>query len=159
MKRKKKSKWKIVGFSIFGVIVIIIAALGFEYNQLQPKNHFKNVPVVSTNTTNQTANPPKDNVFNVLLIGTDQRKGDQAGHSDSMMLVHVDLKKNEYHAVSIPRDTRVHLDGYGYTKLTSVQYIMQSTKGKKEGVEAAVKAVGELTGVPINYYVETNYWG
>ncbi|OIK08406.1 transcriptional regulator [Bacillus sp. MUM 116] len=75
-----------------------------------------------------------------------------------MMLVHVDLNKNEYHAVSIPRDTRVHLDGYGYTKLTSVQYIMQSTKGQKEGVEAAVKAIGELTGVPISYYVETNYW-
>lgn len=76
-----------------------------------------------------------------------------------MMLIHVDLKNNKFQSVSIPRDTRVHLDGYGYTKLTSVQYIIQSTKGSKQGIEAAVKAVGELTGVPINYYVETNYWG
>ncbi|MED1471939.1 LCP family protein [Bacillus salipaludis] len=159
MEKKRKSKRKIVGFSILGVMVIVIAALAIGYQQLQPKNHFKNVPVVSLTNSNQTVKSPKDSEFNVLLIGSDQRKGDQAGHSDSMMLVHVDLQKNEYHAVSIPRDTRVHLDGYGYTKLTSVQYIMQSTKGKKEGVEAAVKAVGELTGVPINYYVETNYWG
>ncbi|MFC5775024.1 LCP family protein [Ectobacillus antri] len=38
-----------------------------------------------------------------------------------MILLHVDLKKKEYHALSIPRDTRVHLDSYEYTKLTSVQ--------------------------------------
>ncbi|WML24691.1 LCP family protein [Neobacillus sp. OS1-33] len=36
---------------------------------------------------------------------------------------------------------------------------MQTTKGAQKGVEEAVKAVGELTGVPINYYVETNYGG
>ena len=76
-----------------------------------------------------------------------------------MMLVHVDLNKNEFHAVSIPRDTRVHLNGYGYTKLTSVQYVMQAKQGAQKGVEAAVGAVSELMGVPINYYVETNYWG
>ncbi|OIK08708.1 transcriptional regulator [Bacillus sp. MUM 116] len=156
MEKKRKSKRKIVGFS---VLVIAMAALATGFQQLQPKNHFKNVPVVSSANTNQTVKPPKNGEFNVLLIGSDQRKGDTAGHSDSMMLVHVDLQKNQYHAASIPRDTRVHLDGYGYTKLTSVQYIMQATKGKKAGVEAAVKAVGELTGVPINYYVETNYWG
>ncbi|MEH7299379.1 LCP family protein [Neobacillus drentensis] len=76
-----------------------------------------------------------------------------------MVLVHVDLNKHKYNVISIPRDTRVHIDGYGYTKLTSVQYIMQATKGAKKGVEAAVMAVGELTGIPINYYVETNYSG
>ncbi|GAA3319164.1 hypothetical protein GCM10020331_024930 [Ectobacillus funiculus] len=76
-----------------------------------------------------------------------------------MIIVHVDLNKKEYHAMSIPRDTRVHLDGYGYTKLTSVQYIKQATEGTQQGVDAAIKAVSDLTGVPINYYVETNYEG
>jgi polyisoprenyl-teichoic acid--peptidoglycan teichoic acid transferase len=160
--KKKKSKLKIFGFSLLGLVIILAAGLSFAYYQLQPKNHFKTVPVVGagkskTNTTTQSNwNNP---VFNILLIGSDERKGQSVGHSDSMMLVHVDLGKNEYRAVSIPRDTRVHLDGYGYTKLTSVQYIIQATKGSKQGVEAAVKAISELTGVPINYYVETNYEG
>lgn len=160
---KKKRTWKIVGFSLLGLIIILTAGLGYAYFQLQPKNHFKTVPVVGSSKTNSntasTQNNVNNPVFNILLIGSDERKGQDVGHSDSMMLVHVDLGKDQYRAVSIPRDTRVHFDGYGYTKLTSVQYITQSTKGPKQGVEAAVRAVSELTGVPINYYVETNYEG
>lgn len=166
MKTKTKSKWKIAGFSILGVIVAVMAFIGYEYYQLQPKKHFTSIPVVSNGENKDDSNTKEiqnvevsEPVFNILLIGSDQRIGQKVGHSDSMILVHVDLTKNEYHAVSIPRDTRVHLDGYGYTKLTSVQYIMQAKKGSKEGIEAAVKAVGELMGVPINYYVETNYYG
>jgi polyisoprenyl-teichoic acid--peptidoglycan teichoic acid transferase len=162
MKKKKKRNWKIISYSILGVALLIAVGLGLAYYQLLPKNHFQSIPVVSSgkSTTEKPAAQSIDNpIFNVLLIGSDQRKGQRAGHSDSMILVHVDLKNNKFQSVSIPRDTRVHLDGYGYTKLTSVQYIIQSTKGSKQGIEAAVKAVGELTGVPINYYVETNYWG
>lgn len=164
MKKTGRRKWKILGFSILGILVLGIAAFGYEYYQLQPKNHFTSVPVVgakktASSTTADENVEVKTPVFNVLLIGSDQRKGDKLGHTDSMVLVHVDLNKNKYQAVSIPRDTRVHLDGYGYTKLTSVQYIMQAKHGSQKGVEAAVEAVSEFAGVPINYYVETNYWG
>nr|WP_263324283.1 LCP family protein [Neobacillus sp. Marseille-Q6967] len=167
MKAKNKRKWKIAGFSVLGLIIATVAFLGYEYYQLQPEKHFSSVPVVSDGNNNEETETTEleqvmeitDPVFNILLIGSDQRKGQKVGHSDSMILIHVDLNKNEYHAVSIPRDTRVHLDGYGYTKLTSVQYIMQAKKGTKEGIEATVKSVGELMGVPINYYVQTNYTG
>jgi LCP family protein required for cell wall assembly len=162
--KKKRKIWKVIGFSFLGIIILATAALGYEYYQLQPKSHFKSVPVVSSYKTKETTKTQEQSkvntpVFNILLIGSDERKGDSSGHSDSMMLIHADLNKNQFQAVSIPRDTRVHLDGYGYTKLTSVQYIMQSTKGSKQGIEASVNAVSELTNVPINYYIETNYWG
>lgn len=163
LKNKRRRKRKIIGFSILSILVLLVAGLGFAYYQLQPDNHFNEIPVVGTGgsadsekgSTQKNDNPE----FNVLLIGTDQRKGDKLGHSDSMILFHVDLKNKKYQAISIPRDTRVHLDGYGYTKLTSVQYIMQAKKGTKEGIEAAVNSVSELTGATINYYVVTNYWG
>lgn len=161
--KKKRKVWKVIGLSFLGIIILATAAVGYEYFQLQPKSHFKSVPVVSSYRTNNTKSQEQSKVntpvFNILLIGSDERKGDSSGHSDSMMLIHADLNKNQFQAVSIPRDTRVHLDGYGYTKLTSVQYIMQSTKGSKQGIEDSVNAVSELTNVPINYYVETNYWG
>ncbi|PGV53413.1 LCP family protein [Bacillus sp. AFS037270] len=167
MKNNSKRKWKIVGFSVLSIFVLGIAALGYEYYQLQPKNHFSTVPVVGAKKASSSSNSStaeekvevKTPVFNVLLIGSDQRKGQKIGHTDSMILIHVDLNKNKYQAVSIPRDTRVHLDGYGYTKLTSVQYIKQATQGPQKGVEAAVTAVSQFMGVPINYYVETNYSG
>ncbi|MFB9761491.1 LCP family protein [Ectobacillus funiculus] len=155
-KRRKRNKRKIIGYSVGVLAIILFAITGFVYKQLQPQNHFKEVPVVSK-TSNNTQS--QYGVFNVLLIGSDERKGQNVGHSDSMMLFHVDLNTNQYQAISIPRDTRVHLDGYGYTKLTSVQYIKQATEGAQKGVDAAVNAVSELTGVPINYYVETNYQG
>lgn len=164
MKKKGNRKWKVIGFSILGIFILGMAAFGYEYYQLQPKNHFSSVPVVgakksSTSSSADEKVEVKTPVFNVLLIGSDQRKGDKLGHTDSMVLVHVDLNNHKYQAVSIPRDTRVHLDGYGYTKLTSVQYIKQATDGSKKGIEAAVTAISEFMGVPINYYVETDYWG
>ncbi|MBT2658549.1 LCP family protein [Bacillus sp. ISL-18] len=164
MKKKSGRKRKIIGFSILGILLLGVAAFGYEYYQLQPKNHFSKVPVVGAEKASGSTNTEekvdvKTPVFNVLLIGSDQRKGDKLGHTDSMVLVHVDLNKNKYQAVSIPRDTRIHLDGYGYTKLTSVQYIKQATVGSQKGIEAAVTAISEFMGVPINYYVETNYWG
>lgn len=159
----KKKIWKIIGFSLLAVLLLAAGGGVYAYKQLQPENHFKNVPVVNAKPNKKADSKQNTKVqngaFNILLIGSDERKGENIGHSDSMMIVHVDLNKKEYHAMSIPRDTRVHLDGYGYTKLTSVQYIKQATEGQQKGVDAAIQAITELTGVNINYYVETNYQG
>jgi LCP family protein required for cell wall assembly len=154
----KKRKWKLIGYSFLGIIILAAATFGVTYQQLQPKNHFKTVPVVDSKDTKKQ-NTEKTPAFNILVMGSDQRPGETLGHSDTMLLMHVDLNKNQINAVSIPRDTRVHMDGYGYTKLTSVQYISEAKKGTKQGIEDAVNAISELTGVPINYYVETNFTG
>lgn len=158
---KKKSRWKVIGYSLLGIVIVAAAVVWYEYRQLQPDHHFKTVPVVSKGkqaTGENTASKNADS-FNLLIMGSDARPGQKIGHSDTMMLMHVDLQKTQINAISIPRDTRVHLDGYGYTKLTSVQYILQSKKGSKQGIEEAVSAISDFTGVPINYYVETNFEG
>lgn len=168
-------KWKVIGYSLLGLIIVGTTALGFEYQQLQPKNHFKTIPVMAGGNgktgekgkaggTGETQSPKQqtnsnDPAFNILVMGSDEEQGETIGHSDTMMLVHVDLGKNQVNAVSIPRDTRVYLDGYGYTKLTSVQYILQANHGPSQGIKQAVQAISELTGVPVNYYVETNFAG
>ncbi|NRD76937.1 LCP family protein [Bacillus sp. BRMEA1] len=170
---KKKSKWRLIGYSIAGILIAGAAVIGYEFYQLQPANHFKDIPVASSgtsDTTNTTKSTDKTEntdqqtkgngpVFNILLLGSDERPGETIGHSDTMMLAHVDLGKNQINAISIPRDTRVHLNGYGYTKLTSVQYILQADKGVNQGIIGSVDAISELTGVPINYYMETNFQG
>jgi anionic cell wall polymer biosynthesis LytR-Cps2A-Psr (LCP) family protein len=40
-----------------------------------------------------------------------------------------------------------------------VQYVLQAKNGPKKGIEGAVNVISDLTGVPINYYVETNFEG
>jgi polyisoprenyl-teichoic acid--peptidoglycan teichoic acid transferase len=155
-KNVKKRKWpKVILLTVLILVVLVGGAAAYEYLQLKPTNHFK--AVSSFNTNSKVAQ--KQGTMNILLLGSDERKGQTVGHSDSIILMHVDFNTNKVSAVSIPRDTRVHLVGYGYTKLTSVQYITQATKGSTRGIQAAANSINELTGVPINYYVESNYLG
>lgn len=154
---KKKRKGKILKYTLLVLLVLVLGVGGFaayEYNRVQPQNHFKTVPNVTENKPVTTSG-----VFNVLLLGSDARPGDKLSHTDSMVILHVNLNKHEYHMISIPRDTRVYLDGYGYTKITSAQYITQANKGTQAGIEEAIHQVKSLTGLDINYYVETSYWG
>lgn len=161
--KKKKDKKKIIWYSFFILFLLLVGGTVSAYNQLKPANHFSNVPIVSSNNDISKDNTKtvriEEPIFNVLLIGSDQRKGQNIGHSDTMMVVNVNLKDYQYNILSIPRDSRVYLDGYGYTKLTSVQYILQNDLGAKKGIEAAVGVISNFTGIPINYYVETNYTG
>jgi polyisoprenyl-teichoic acid--peptidoglycan teichoic acid transferase len=170
LKRSKKTKHrKSLRITLLTLLIFILAATGvvaYEYNRLSPQNHFNNLKVIGVNTSakgnSNTAlsnYKEKSGVFNVLLIGSDARPGDKAGHSDSMLLIHADMNTHQYNIISIPRDTRVYMNGYGYTKLTSVMYMSQVNHGLKQGTTDAVEAISNLTGVPINYYAETNYWG
>lgn len=139
--KKKKSKWKVFRNIMFLIIIVIFAGAAFAYYRIQPAQHFNAGSV------------------NILLLGSDQRPGETIGHSDTMILAHVDVNRHQVKAISIPRDTRVHLPGYGYTKLTSVQYVLQSKHGPKQGIAEAVKVISDFTGVPVDYYAETNFQG
>ncbi|MFC7393132.1 LCP family protein [Scopulibacillus cellulosilyticus] len=157
--KKPKKRRGILRTSLLVFFILILCATGagaYEFHKLSPSNHFDNLTAIGNPNGNYKQ---KSGVFNVLLIGSDARKGDSVGHTDSMILVHADLNKHKYYAMSIPRDTRIYLPGEGYTKLTSVQYISQINHGAKQGIIDTVKAVSNLTGVPINYYAETNYQG
>ncbi|QQE79222.1 LCP family protein [Alicyclobacillus sp. SO9] len=168
---KKRSRTKrVLAYTGVGVALILGGGGGFlayEYHHLQPKNYIttKTRPVLAGGSK-KTNVGQANGTFNMLLIGSDARAAgsktdltNAASHSDSMILVHADLNKHRFNLVSIPRDTRVYMAGYGYTKLTSVQYMDQVNHGEKQGIIDAVKAISQLTGVPINYYAETNYSG
>jgi len=162
---KKRSKKKIIGYSLLGVLAALLVVGTILYLMLKPENHFTNVPVFNPGQGTESENDEqktvqlKDPIFNILLIGSDQRKGQSIGHSDTMIVINVNLKDYEYNMLSIPRDSRVYLDGYGYTKLTSVQYILQAEHGSEKGIQEAVKAISSFTGIPINYYAETSFEG
>lgn len=89
--------------------------------------------------------------YYVLLMGSDSRKGkSDVARADSIMLCRVDESKKQVTMISLPRDLRVEIEGYGKGKLNSAL-----TRG---GYSGAIKAVSELAGVPIQYYA-TIYFG
>ena len=102
-----------------------------------------------------TSKPGSDSVFdplekgkmNILLMGLDEGKT----RSDTIMLACLDKKAKTAKIISIPRDTRVKVNG------RSIK--INSTMGYKSRVELMVSKVKELTGIPINYYAAVDFAG
>jgi LCP family protein required for cell wall assembly len=90
----------------------------------------------------------------VLVIGTDggraPGRGD-ANRSDSMMLVHLDPETHRVAYLSIPRDLRVEIPGYGTSKINAANQI-----GGPALTLATIKA---LTGLPIDHVVVVDFDG
>lgn len=80
-----------------------------------------------------------DKSFNALLIGTDKSEM----LTDAIMLVNVNKETKTIRMLSIPRDTKVKVDGKK-RKINSVY--------AKGGVDLLVEQVKDLTGAPVNYY-------
>jgi len=97
------------------------------------------------------SDPLKNERLNVLLLGIDARQGETMARTDSIILASVDQKSKQMVLLSIPRDTRVNIPGYGYDKINSA-----SVYG---GPELTMKVASELLGISIKYYVLVNFNG
>jgi LCP family protein required for cell wall assembly len=89
--------------------------------------------------------------INVLLLGIDAREGETMARSDSIIMASIDPRSKQISLLSIPRDTRVEIPGYGWDKINSA-----SAYG---GPELTMKVVSTLIGVPLKNYVMTNFSG
>src|SRR4051812_15728734 len=93
---------------------------------------------------------------NILLLGTDHSSNGQPGrssdqHSDSMMLLHTDPGRHRLVYVSIPRDLRASIPGYGDQKINAAMQI----GGPKLAVETADALFGPE--LPVNHVVVVDF--
>jgi len=89
---------------------------------------------------------------NILLLGTDHSTNGQAGrssdqHSDSMLLLRTDPSRHRLTYLSIPRDLRASIPGYGDQKINAAMQL----GGPKLAVETADALFGP--GLQINHVV------
>ncbi len=85
---------------------------------------------------------------NILVLGVDERAGD-IGRSDTMFVVTVDTDTSEAALLSVPRDTRVKIPGYGWDKINHA-YALGREKLSQRAVE-------DLLGIPVDYHVLINF--
>jgi len=142
----------------------------YQIHQLASPNHFRHVRAISR-SENPAPSRKKDplveivpvtalpGTLNIALIGSDARPGEHLSHSDTIVIVHADLNSHAYSMLSLPRDARIYFPGYGYTKLTTVQFINQSKYGVKQGIEKTMATLSDFTGIPIHFYAETSFSG
>ncbi|MCD1258787.1 LCP family protein [Paenibacillus athensensis] len=90
---------------------------------------------------------------NVLLLGGDSRglKNNELPRSDSIMLASIDPVTKDAQLFSILRDTYVKIPGSGEDRINTAITI--------GGPNLAMKTVSDLIGVPVQYYVYTDFKG
>jgi LCP family protein required for cell wall assembly len=89
--------------------------------------------------------------FNVLLIGADVRGKIKVGRSDTIIIARLDPSKKRAVLISIPRDTRVKVEGHGFTKINhSYAY---------GGVPLLIKTIKSFLNIEINHYAEVDFRG
>lgn len=97
--------------------------------------------------------------INILVLGTDNTVENEVARSDSIMLVSANVDTRQVSVISVPRDTRVNIEGVGLTKITHANAVGQAKGGVHQGTLESAKAVSNLLGVPINYYVKIDFQG
>lgn len=157
----KRTKRTII-WSITGVLIAILAVAAYYfiaiYNQVdkfQKKgadSPFYNVQPVETK---KEPEPPKwegTERVNILLMGVDARglKKGEIPRSDTMMVASVDPVEKKAYLFSIMRDTYTKIPGHGSDRINGA-----ITRGPNKAMET----VSELLGIPIQYYVYTDFQG
>jgi LCP family protein required for cell wall assembly len=90
---------------------------------------------------------------NILILGSDKRANlqEDPGRSDTTILLRLDPDRNAIAVMSIPRDLKVEIPGYGTEKFNAAY-----TYG---GPKLTLRVVKELTGLPINHVVNVDFLG
>lgn len=135
-----------------GAYFTVSVVQGLDSMQKDPENSpFKDVPTVKEDAPE----PPKwegTEPVNILLMGVDARgvKKGEIPRSDTMLVASLDPVKKKIHVFSILRDTYTDIPGYSANRINSAII---------HGPNVAMEAVGDLLGLPIQYYVYTDFQG
>ena len=87
---------------------------------------------------------------NVVVLGVDERS-DDVGRSDTLFVVMFDSKTKSASLLSVPRDTRVRIEGHGWDKINHAYAY--------GGHKLTQKTVEELLGIKVNNYVMVDFKG
>ena len=91
----------------------------------------------------------------ILLVGSDRRfadiKSKAPARSDTLMLVRLDPSKEATAVMSLPRDLKVQIPGYGTNKINAAYAF--------GGAKLTVETIKQLFHFPINHVVNVNFGG
>jgi polyisoprenyl-teichoic acid--peptidoglycan teichoic acid transferase len=89
--------------------------------------------------------------FNILLIGSDARSADEQARADTIIVARLDPGEKRAWLLSIPRDTRVEVPGYGVNKINA-----SSSLG---GPALMIDTVEGFLDMPVHHYMEIDFNG
>jgi LCP family protein required for cell wall assembly len=133
---------------------IVWAAIGYLVFRGGVKDANKRLPAAAKRALAPDSGSLFSNSTGVLMLGTDHslaasRSGDR--HSDSITILRTDPAHRRLYYLSIPRDLRTTIPGYGESKINTAYQV--------GGPRLAIQAVENATGhaIPINHVVLVNF--
>ncbi|PCN42629.1 transcriptional regulator [Brevibacillus laterosporus] len=158
-KNHKKKTWRFVLISFRVLLLSIIIFFGYQ--------------LIGTYYVLDSLDKPKDTILieekendalkpviwegtervSILLMGGDNRgvKKNVQARSDSMLVVTIDPTTKKAHLMSVLRDTYVEIEGHGKGRINTALAL--------GGPNLAMKTIGDLLGLDIQYYVYTDFEG
>jgi LCP family protein required for cell wall assembly len=151
----RKVRWgREIGIAIVLVILFFVfwALLGYLTFRSGVSAAHKRLP----QSARTALTPDKGSLLttptSILLLGTDHslavsRAGER--HSDSITLLRTDPAHHRLYYLSIPRDLRVDIPGYGNAKI--------NTAFQVGGPRLAARTVSSYTSIPVNHMIVVNF--
>lgn len=153
--KPKRFWWR---FALASVLIVAVSAattaaatllyLDSIANAIQPKNN-----KLQKKLNRFLVDAGSGGAQTFLIIGSDKRanEAEDPGRSDTTMLVRIDPDKGLISMMSIPRDLKVEIPGYGTGKFNEAY--------SYGGTKLTLRTVKSLTGLPINHVVNVDFLG
>jgi polyisoprenyl-teichoic acid--peptidoglycan teichoic acid transferase len=151
----RRIRWgREIGIAI-GVVVLFLvfwALLGYLTFRSGVSAANKRLPQSARSALAPDKGSMLNNSTSILLLGTDHslavsRAGEQ--HSDSITLLRTDPAHHRLYYLSIPRDLRVQIPGYGDARI--------NTAFQVGGPRLAARTVAGYTDIPVNHLIVVNF--
>ena len=120
---------------LIALIIILVALIGGLIYYLYTNDNEDTAPTVTTQ---------QSNAINIMIMGVD-RRADDVGRSDTLMVLTYNPADKKASLLSLPRDTRVHIEKNDYDKINHAYAY--------GGHELTKKTVEAFLNVPVDYYV------
>ncbi len=141
--RRRRHHWKrIIVITLLVILALVIAAAVYI---------IQNVASISKRPFSLSGLASDNGRTNVLVLGVGDPGHAGQNLSDTNMVISFNRKTKQVAEISVPRDLRVDVPGYGYGKINVANAV---------GGSALASQVESTTlGIPINYTITTNFTG
>ena len=137
MRKTRHKKRNYTRIKYFGLFVVLVLAIVGAIKFIPAENDSDDRADIKSKIEDK-------GVVHILLMGVD-RRADDVGRSDTLMVATVDMKNNKAALLSVPRDTLAPIEGHKYDKINHAYAY--------GGQKLTQKTAENLLGVSIDRYV------
>jgi polyisoprenyl-teichoic acid--peptidoglycan teichoic acid transferase len=150
-KKKKRSKYKKIFFSIVGFFLVLSGFIYYQYSQGLNQANGKSTAIKGDKKVEfNGAEKENREKVNVLLLGVDSR-GEEKSRTDTIMIAQYDPKEQTAKLVSLMRDIYVEIPDKQNYKINTAYFL--------GGPELLRKTIKQNFDIDIHYYAVIDFQG